>query len=69
MSEDVPKYWLQSRNRQRDQGACNLGILDAHHGIVGPTTVISPLAHCDKVNPDGGNDNDTVPVLLDLVEI
>lgn len=69
MSEYVPKDRLQGRHRQRNQGACNLSILNDHHGIVGPTTVISPLAHCDKVNADSGNDNDTVALLLDVVVI
>lgn len=44
VAEDVPENGLQGGDGEGDQGARDLGVFDAQHGVVGPAAVGSPLS-------------------------
>lgn len=60
MREEAAEQRLQPGNRQRNKGSCYLGVFDAHHRVVGPTSVGGPLAFDHEPDADTGNDNDAV---------
>ncbi|KAJ5855649.1 uncharacterized protein N7529_009593 [Penicillium soppii] len=57
VGEERAEDGLERWHRERNQRRCDLCVLNAEHGVVGPAAVGGPLAHCDEPDAHGGDDD------------